>query len=354
MKFVVTLSFAISSLAVFAAPASAQFIVQDGDNLQSVVSAAPSGSVVEIQSNGTFTGSVVWGGKDLVLRAGVGFTPTIQGHVGISTGIGPATNTLAGLKIRGMLDLSSASAVGSAADFDVSDCEVVGMLLVSASNAGSCDVDLLRTTARGSFGAEARVDAVARIRATDCGFARNFFVQAVQNASAHVTLQRSRINLTLGAFDGSNGVVGLDVESCLLVGKGFSSTPGVDLGTDVVARLVNTTIYGYGVGLRGGPSVSGENLMIFGSAMADMGPGILGSQIANSLIEDGTFAGQNGNFGGTPVVGPDFRLQPGSIGIDAGNNTALGIGTRDFYGAARIQDGDGNGSSLVDVGAVEL
>jgi len=50
----------------------------------------------------------------------------------------------------------------------------------------------------------------------------------------------------------------------------------------------------------------------------------------------------------------NYRLRPGSPCIDAGTNTVgLPIGTRDFDGAPRIVDGDGDGTAIADMGAYE-
>jgi hypothetical protein len=54
-------------------------IVGDGGNLVAAVAAAPNGSIIEIQSNQTFVGSLRWGGKFLTIQAGSGFQPTVKG-----------------------------------------------------------------------------------------------------------------------------------------------------------------------------------------------------------------------------------------------------------------------------------
>ncbi|MCC7173202.1 MAG: hypothetical protein IT459_22325 [Planctomycetes bacterium] len=335
--------------------AHAQIIVQDGDNLQAAINGAPSGSVIEIRSNSTFNGSVGWANKDLVLRAGPGFTPVINGVLTVSSTTGPSASSVEGLKLRAGLSINASSLVDDVLALDVSDCDVVGIVSVAAGKSSICSVDFIRTHLRMSFVAQTSEVARLRLGAVESGFNRNFFVQSFHNSAIEVDVRRTRFSRTLGAFNSSGGTLRVDVESSLIVGPGtFTTTPGVDIGANVAARLVNTTITGHGIGLRGDVQTTGENLLLFGNAAADLGPGITGAQIANSLISDGTFAGLNGNFGGTPQVGPDYRLLPGSIGIDAGNDAALSLGTRDFYGDARIQDGDGDGIAHVDVGGAEL
>ncbi|MCK6445641.1 MAG: hypothetical protein L6Q99_04550 [Planctomycetes bacterium] len=350
-----TSTICIAFVAAFAGSAHAQIIVQDGDNLQAAINSAPSGSVVEIQSNATFTGSIVWANKDLVLRAGSGFTPVIKGSVTVSSTTGPSTSALQDLSIRGGLSVNAGSLADDILALDVSNCDLAGIVSIGATKSAICTLDFFRTTSRMSVVAQTSDLARLRFTAVESGFGRNLIAQSFHSSAIELDVKRSRVNRTLTVFNSSAGVSALRVESSLIVGPGgFASSPGVDIGPNVAARLVNTTITGYGVGLRGDAQTTGENLLCFGNASADIGPGITSGQIANSLIQDGTFAGVNGNFGGTPLVGPDYRLLPGSIGIDAGNDAALALGTRDFYGDARIQDGDGDGVSHVDVGAVEL
>ncbi len=53
-----------------------------------------------------------------------------------------------------------------------------------------------------------------------------------------------------------------------------------------------------------------------------------------------------------PTIG-NYRLQPASPSIDAGDNTAPQIPSRDLDGNARILDGLGSGTAVIDVGAYE-
>jgi len=71
----------------------------------------------------------------------------------------------------------------------------------------------------------------------------------------------------------------------------------------------------------------------------------------------GGWAG-TGNIASDPLfVDPgsgDFHLQPSSLCVDTGNNSAVPAGvTTDFEGDLRIVDGDGNSSVVVDMGADE-
>jgi hypothetical protein len=67
--------------------------------------------------------------------------------------------------------------------------------------------------------------------------------------------------------------------------------------------------------------------------------------------------GIGGNISAEPAfaysANGDYRLQLGSPGLDAGDNTAPQIRPRDADGNPRIVDGDRNASSVIDMGAYE-
>ena len=67
--------------------------------------------------------------------------------------------------------------------------------------------------------------------------------------------------------------------------------------------------------------------------------------------------GLNGNVSVDPrLAAPasgDYRLLPYSPAIDAGDGTDPRIPTSDFDGAPRVQDGNGDGTAVVDIGAFE-
>ncbi|MCE9596234.1 MAG: hypothetical protein K8S98_18745 [Planctomycetes bacterium] len=351
MKTALVLPYALTLASLFATQARAQIVVQDGDNLKAIVSAAASGSVIEIQSNGTFVGSIKWAGKDLVIRAAAGFTPTLGGAVNVQHSPSGTRATLEGLRLTG--GIGGSDVLDGTLDIRVVDCELRGLTFVGGQGNSRTSLSMLRSSMRSSLVVLAADNAITRVDVGQSTYERRLIATTSGAGRMELEMHRSRVGLGIDAQSTSSTSLQLRVESCVIANPG-ASTPGIRTFGNVAARLVNDTITGFGIGLDGNGTTTAENLLVFGNSASDLGAAVSAPQVANSLIEDGTFAGQNGNFGGTPLVAPNFSLLPGSLGIDAGNDNALGIGKRDFYGAPRIQDGDGNGTSTVDVGAVEL
>lgn len=120
-------------------------------------------------------------------------------------------------------------------------------------------------------------------------------------------------------------------------------------GYDVAARMINNLVI----------AVGGVSAVECGG-LNDPFPPIIDS---NDVVTDGgaVFAGlcagslgTQGNISVAPmfVAAGDYRLSPGSAGVDVGNN-AFSTQTVDLLGAARIVDGDGVSGAQIDVGAYE-
>ncbi len=88
---------------------------------------------------------------------------------------------------------------------------------------------------------------------------------------------------------------------------------------------------------------------------------ILGSEspttVTYSRLNDARFTGHDGNFNTEPgFVDPasgDYHLQPASPCVDSGVPSAEDAGAMDLDQAARVQDGNGDGHAVVDLGAYE-
>ena len=67
---------------------------------------------------------------------------------------------------------------------------------------------------------------------------------------------------------------------------------------------------------------------------------------------------RSSNQNSDPSFGDSLRLSSGSPAIDAGSNDVWGPiaqkSNKDYEGNERIRDGDGNGSDIVDIGAIEF
>lgn len=384
-------------LSLIAAPAAAQVVVLDGDDLPAVVAAAPDGETIVINSDATFVGTLSWEDKALTIRGGFGFAPTIKGDVNQNAiDVAPGMDvTLRDLTIdKGDIvennftwaakftdGISTAPARFEAKNcalgggvqstfgpedqirtVKITDSSVAGSISIRAYRGQQVFVDLLRSTVDGDLDFNAgdsqggttpsTLDATVQDSSIEFGCEIG---SPSSGGGCDVVIRRSTLGYGVEAYGAAEPST-LFLESCLLVGPGPGATSstrtGLTTSTDVTARCINVTVTGFDVGLETNVGTTLDNLAIFGNA-DDLHPVLLPIQISNSLIEDGTFEGLLGNFAGTPLVDEDYRLIQGSIGIDAGDPTVAGLGTIDLEGQPRIQDGNGDGVARVNVGALE-
>lgn len=79
--------------------------------------------------------------------------------------------------------------------------------------------------------------------------------------------------------------------------------------------------------------------------------------VANNLINDIRFTGNDGNFYEDPVfvdsASGDYNLQSTSPAVDTGDPTASGVGAEDLDHDVRVVDGDANSIAVIDLGAWE-
>lgn len=381
---------ALGVLALAGQPLAAQTIVGDGADLQAVIDAAAVGDVIEIQSNAVFQGSLFWSSdKNLTLRAGAGFAPTIRGDsatVGLQVFAAPTstgTTRLEGLRIErgstGAFGTPSAVAFSDGqpsikvtdivfdgctffGDFTIGGnggfgltAEVHGATIdgrVNLIGATTMSASLLLTDSVVGDGLDAAGQSTTAydITVLDSIFGDRSNIQATGSSTIDMELRRSVVgNFSFSGF--APGASDLLMESSVVrPGATFTST-GLEIRNDATARLVNVTATGFPIGMRFVAGVSAENLLLFDNGSDLLSADVL--QISNSLIEDGLFDGQNGNFAGTPVTSCSYALVDGSLGVDAGNSAAVELGTLDINGAARVQDSDGDGAVAVNVGAHE-
>jgi hypothetical protein len=410
------LLFVALSSALLATTAPAQIIVHTGDDLAAIVASAPSGSVIEIQSDAVFASDLSITAKSLTLRAGTGFTPELAGVSGpaVAMGYGDATLILKGLTLRagGSTAVSAAgnTLLTTSDTLRIANCSLIGNLsltgpgssavLLSTKNtdiagAVTLNIDDSRqlqlavdsTTASGQLvmyttisaefhgavtdstfgGLDGLIGAGAFNPLTTVAFTGSWFtapvdIQGTQKSSdwtfTRCTFYDTFRLTSVGSFGDHHALL----ENCLHtrtvqppVGRGIQNYTFAGAGVAHI-EAVGCTITGFvaGVNLIGGATL--KNGLVYGN-IKDVETGGLSptpsSAILNSWVEDGTFAGLNGNFAGPVAVDGSFALLPGSIGIDAGDNSLATASALDLYGHPRLVDEDGDGVATINVGAVE-
>ncbi len=168
-----------------------------------------------------------------------------------------------------------------------------------------------------------------------------------------------------------------DVVTCLLAGNGAGSVGGAVSVSTASVTIEGCTMSGNTAATGGGFYVTGtSSALVTGSILwadvAGTGPEIhlASAQSTADVSYSDVEGGQKGVGGpGGLVWGPgnidldpdfrdagggDWRLASGSTAIDAGDRAFVpGPGQRDLAGAARLGDGDGDGTAIVDMGAFE-
>ena len=354
---------ALALLALSFTP-NAQIIVEDGDDLAAIVAAAPDGSVVEIQSDATFEGKLQWEGKTLTVRAGAGYQPTVRGlgtdaAVDLPYELSPTGAT--GAILEGLVLESEAGGIAvwargysAPAYLQLMGCTVVQDTRLSSYSGMSLVVSIegcvlladLRT-----FSNDGTTQATVRDSDLNGGA-----ITAQGTGSATATFERCRS--TSGFYASTNYATATAkgvFRSCLLARDGGSpvglSTGLPSDGTPVIVAQ-NCTIAHFVVGLSLNDASDAVNMLVFDS-VSDIGGSTPSSAVRDSMIEDGTFDGVNGNFAGSPVLDGDYALYPCSPGVDAGNAALFVSELWDLNQDPRSQDGDGDGLANLNVGAVE-
>ncbi len=372
---------------LLAVPAGAQITVLPGDDLQAILSAAPDGETLILQSDGTFEGTFHWSAKSLTLRAAPGFTPTLRGDddrsavdlgpmstptlakfVGIrflpgdqvSLSGTPYAITLGGNGINTRLECELEDCVvggtlistgtGSATTMlHVNGSQILGTLYLNGTGDYTSDVTVESGTSLGELLVSGTGDCQALLVMRDSSVDGTTFIGGSTDLSGSLRFRRVAFSETFTCF--LQDTFDIELESCVLRGAGPGAGTAVDLVGVTGLRMLNCTVFGWDTGIAAGSGPMFENICVFGNG-TDLA-GVAADQLHWSLVEDGTHAGLNGNFAATPTTNALGALLPGSPGIDAGNNSAAGLGPLDYYGGVRIQDSNGDGTARVNVGAFE-
>lgn len=304
---------------------------------------AGAGTILTTPSDGiaTFKGSAAGGAGRIVLR-GV----TVQASGGVS-GVGVETS-VAGSRV-----------VDSAITADRGTPTGVRLF----GNGSSIE----NTTIEGVFdgveiGGTDMFVTDTRIAADDSGIYSTNGNSTIRRVSVEVTRQNARAISNAGAS--------MTIENSLLVATDPVQSQPLSTSCDGTTSARFVTL----VGLTSFASCSGSGQALLSVADSVLSPGLQVRSLASSgglAAYDLTRSRWDGAFiatGGTvtasamrtedPRLGSDFRLLPSSPLIDALSPVAAPIGEvfvgGDRTGAARITDGDGDGTAAPDPGAFEL
>jgi hypothetical protein len=369
--------------------AAATIVVGDGGSISAAIAAASSGDTIEIQSNQFFNETLVWQNKFLTVRAGSGFTPAVNAVGDVRGSIPGAGGEFTGLQINNLHIGSTGTqftnvtfrqntfhnqaTIGATGNYSTTalleNNHFEAGFLASDTGDATYNITMRNNSAVGymSFVAGGMPHTILAEQNTVLG---QLTVASGQADTVDATLRRNEVHgpmiLVVDSFSRNTFSV---TNNLITAPPGGSSDPGLDIrsldtGYQSVtnATLTNNSVIGFDRGLAitnldrnsifGRPVFNAQFQNLLLDNTHDIS-GVLSGEIFNSLISDGTFAGTNGNFGGMPVLTPDYYLQYGSIGIDAGSNGAAIALITDARGNPRIQDGNGDGIARVDVGALE-
>jgi hypothetical protein len=202
-----------------------------------------------------------------------------------------------------------------------------------------------------------------------------------------VTLTNNTFSGNSAGWEGGGASIYPSDGSATLTNNIFSGNTSVNFGGGAyvhtggaMVRLINNTFTGTNTAVSGGGLYAAlyenaatgniyNNLIRGNTATADGDdiyvdddPNDTGTPATVNLfnndytqfaIKDGTGLSEGNNIDQPPLLTGDFHLQAGSPCIDAGENSAPGIPATDFEGNNRIIDGNGDGSSVADMGADE-
>ncbi len=383
---------ALSSL-----PAASQIIVGAGGDIQAAIDAAPSGSVIEIHSDETFSGPITFAAspaKDLSLLAGDGFAPTIDGGSdrAIKIELSDKTTRLRGLTLTATPSSWSIQMVappllaGELQELVIDDCHLDSGLYVVHTGAGRVDLTVRDSTVEnysmsltainGQLDVLVRDTAIEDLLLYGSGIGDLDVVvedstitdgvnSYVENGEVDLELLRCRVEgpVVFGLYATALVPSGtLRAESTLFDGKLVSSTAtGVQLeGTPgpggLGLELVNCTVVDWGTGIELPVLASGSAGVLLRNTLLAMNTtdltGSLGQAVVLSCLAEDQLLG-GGSIQATAMLDTDHALLLGTMGTDAGDSLGLTLSPEDLYGNPRIVDVDCDGTAAVNIGAVE-
>ena len=170
----------------------------------------------------------------------------------------------------------------------------------------------------------------------------NYFGIEVSGGSSNVDLINNIIIDNTSTGIGIYGSSAANIVNNTIDGNGGAGIYGSSGSSALVLNNIISNNSSFGVEAGGGSFTADiRNNDLFNNAGGDISGGLVlgtGNISSNPLFKD--------------LAGGDFNLQKGSPAIDTGENT--GAPADDLAGVTRPQDGDLNGTAVVDMGALEF
>ena len=311
------------------------FTVWNGRSRYDIVGSGNGGGVTVEYSSPTITGNIIVNNRGCV-GAGISIhfgSPLIQRNTITNNRLSECTGDGGGISI------------GGASSAQVLDNIIADNFAPSGSGGGIALYSAGTPTIRGNI-----ISGNTATGLSPCASGGGISIEIY--TSAYVA-ENAIVGNTAGcgagvSWDGAPGVSPLLANNTIADNNG----PGVSLQHPSEMVFVNNIVLGkagHAAIVCANPSGLNPPAFRFNNVLATSGTAYGGTCNDQSGI--------NGNISSDPMfvdqAGGNYRVLPSSQSIDAGDNTVAGTPSLDLGGNARIVDGDGNGTVVIDIGAYE-
>jgi len=203
----------------------------------------------------------------------------------------------------------------------------------------------------------------ARLSCNTASLTGNSFIDNSADEGGGIRVYQGTLTLTNNVFSSNSGNQGGAAyfyrPIITLTNNTFSDNSAADIGGGVyIFSLDDTEEVNIYNNIMWGNTALNNGADLY---LADDGDGnFIGAELnlynndySVLAYDDGDNLHHADNINQDPLLATDFHLQAGSPCIDAGENAAPGIPSTDFEGDSRTIDGNGDGSSVADMGADE-